>query len=224
MVTGDGGCRQTSAQFAEDMGAAVDQSAAQSGGVVGNKITSQGLFILGVLQSLQDKGYCADYDGEEVQLKKDNAFHEQYDIVIADGQVRRGSGTYRVTCTPAAFPTPAPPLEPTPGCSLPPSREKACGRDDDGGAFVGALDEGISTLRQQHPEYFNGNRVTNVDAYYNGLVDFMKAQGLCATTDFEEISIKKTNEYSENYDPLLSSRDIRSGRGAYRVRCYPAGF
>jgi hypothetical protein len=48
-------------------------------------------------------GLCARYDGEELQLKNANSFSEQYDILTAEGYIRRGPGAYRVTCRPAAF-------------------------------------------------------------------------------------------------------------------------
>jgi hypothetical protein len=56
-----------------------------------------------VVQSLIAKGYCAIFDGEEIQVKKENRFTEHYDIFLGEGYVRRGEGTYRSTCWPAAF-------------------------------------------------------------------------------------------------------------------------
>ena len=50
------------------------------------------------------RGYCAIHDGEELAIKKgSNTFSEQYDVDIAEKYVRRGPGTYRVSCYPAAF-------------------------------------------------------------------------------------------------------------------------
>jgi hypothetical protein len=56
-----------------------------------------------VVQSLIAKGYCAIFDSEEIQIKKENRFTEHYDIHLGDGYVRRGEGAYRSTCWPAAF-------------------------------------------------------------------------------------------------------------------------
>ncbi len=56
-----------------------------------------------MVQSMIAKGYCARFDGEEVQVKKENRFSEHYDVFLGDGYVRRGEGTYRSTCWPAAF-------------------------------------------------------------------------------------------------------------------------
>ena len=43
------------------------------------------------------------YTVNNLAIKKDNTFNEQYDIVQGDGFVRRGAGSYRSTCYPAAF-------------------------------------------------------------------------------------------------------------------------
>jgi hypothetical protein len=56
-----------------------------------------------VVQRLIAKGYCAIFDSEEIQVKKENRFSEHFDIHLGDGYVRRGEGSYRSTCWPAAF-------------------------------------------------------------------------------------------------------------------------
>jgi hypothetical protein len=56
-----------------------------------------------VVQNLIAKGYCAIFDSEEIQVKKESRFSEHYDIHLGDGFVRRGEGSYRSTCWPAAF-------------------------------------------------------------------------------------------------------------------------
>ena len=56
-----------------------------------------------VVQRLIAKGYCAIFDSEEIQAKKENRFSEHFDIHLGDGYVRRGEGAYRSTCWPAAF-------------------------------------------------------------------------------------------------------------------------
>jgi hypothetical protein len=49
------------------------------------------------------RGYCAYYDGDEIGIKNQNSFNEQYDILLAAGYIRRGQGTYMGTCRPAWF-------------------------------------------------------------------------------------------------------------------------
>lgn len=55
------------------------------------------------IDAMVKRGYCAWWDSEEVQVKKENRFSEHYKIFISDGHVRRGVDAYRSTCWPAAF-------------------------------------------------------------------------------------------------------------------------
>lgn len=59
-------------------------------------------FVAAVQANLSKKGYCTFYD-EEIGVKKDNVFSENYDILTAELRVRRGWGSYRTTCYPPAF-------------------------------------------------------------------------------------------------------------------------
>jgi hypothetical protein len=49
------------------------------------------------------KGYCALFDGEEIQVKRTNEFTEHYDVNYSDKYIRTGAGIYRGSCYPAAF-------------------------------------------------------------------------------------------------------------------------
>ena len=52
---------------------------------------------------LQDGASQVKIMGEEIQVKRTNEFSEHFDINYADVYVRRGPGTYRSSCYPAAF-------------------------------------------------------------------------------------------------------------------------
>jgi hypothetical protein len=56
-----------------------------------------------VVEALKSKGYCSRHDGEELVVKKENTFSEHFDISTSEGNVRRGEGSYRSSCYPAAF-------------------------------------------------------------------------------------------------------------------------
>ena len=56
-----------------------------------------------MVSHLSSKGYCAFFDGEEIQLKRTNDFTEHYDVNYSDKYIRTGSGIYRGSCYPAAF-------------------------------------------------------------------------------------------------------------------------
>jgi hypothetical protein len=56
------------------------------------------------IDAMVQRGFCAWWDSEEVQVKKENRFSEHYKIFLSDGRVRRvDGGAYRSTCWPAAF-------------------------------------------------------------------------------------------------------------------------
>ena len=62
-----------------------------------------------------------------------------------------------------------------------------------------------------------------------GIVANLRAAGLCAERDpddgaQETIRVKSENDFSEDYDTLLSSGHMRRGEGAYRQSCTPASF
>jgi hypothetical protein len=61
-------------------------------------------FYLGVAAILQAKGFCAGWDLRELQVKNSQARSEQYDLIMSNGHLRRGIGSYRATCSPANFP------------------------------------------------------------------------------------------------------------------------
>jgi hypothetical protein len=59
-------------------------------------------FYRHLIERLERQGLCAQCD-EECGIKNTNAFNEQWDMIVADGYVRWGVGSYRATCYPAAF-------------------------------------------------------------------------------------------------------------------------
>jgi hypothetical protein len=60
-------------------------------------------YLHAVPEELQAAGYCAIFDGEEIAVKNDNAFSEQYHVWFSSGYVRWGDDAYRATCVPAWF-------------------------------------------------------------------------------------------------------------------------
>jgi hypothetical protein len=75
-------------------------------------------YLDGLVRVLQGLGVCAgrsNDDYEIVQVKDSNDFSEDFDVYTSDGFMRRGSGAYRSSCTPAAFPVPRDPNAPPQG-------------------------------------------------------------------------------------------------------------
>jgi hypothetical protein len=242
---GDGstayGCQRTSPAFLNEVDDAIDKLVAeqpevfdltQQLGEGGFKVVSPGQYYVGVMRNLQEKGFCANFDGEEMQVKNSNAFNDQYHIMTSSNYVRRGASSYRATCSPASFPIGGANL-PTQraDCSFPPSRYIACGRETQ--SYLADVDASISALAQKHPELFNFGdtqsgtdwfKVVNVQGYIDGMIGEMRAKGYCAMFDGEELVAKTSNEYTDHYDILTGSDHVRRGEGSYRVSCYPAAF
>jgi hypothetical protein len=61
-------------------------------------------FYLGVAAALQARGLCAGWDLNHLQVKSDSSRSERYDLILSNGHIRRGAGSYRSSCTPADFP------------------------------------------------------------------------------------------------------------------------
>jgi hypothetical protein len=117
MGTVDTSCARQSPTFLEDIDGAINLLGEQrpelfnmndTAGAGQWRVLDTERFIAGVIANLQAKDYCAGFDLQNVQVKNSNSFSEDYDILLADGHVRRGASTYRQTCSPANFP-----LDPT---------------------------------------------------------------------------------------------------------------
>jgi hypothetical protein len=63
-------------------------------------------YLDGLIANLRAAGLCAErtLDRERIVVKSTNAFSEEWDVLSSSGFVRRGSYSYRHTCSPAVFP------------------------------------------------------------------------------------------------------------------------
>jgi hypothetical protein len=135
------------------------------------------------------------------------------------------------TPTPAPTPTPSSP-PPSGSCSLPPSNPPNPACTDETPRLLGQVESAITRATENKPEYFDFNNkkcdncyyVKNVDGYVSQVIKGLNAQGVCALWDGEELAVKKTNDYSEQYDILLASGHIRRGAGSYQGICRPSWF
>jgi hypothetical protein len=106
-------CNRTSASFLAEVDAAIDKLVADRPEIFDTrdlagpreyKVKDIDAYYAGVVRNLNAQGFCAGFDLAELQVKSSNDFNDQYDIMISQGYVRRGAGSYRSTCSPAAFP------------------------------------------------------------------------------------------------------------------------
>jgi hypothetical protein len=228
-------CRSDSPDFQDQVDAAIRTLQAEQPGIFnGSFVQSEGAYYVGLIRILDRQGLCADTEGEELGVARSSGYNEQYDVLTARGEVRFGPSSYRVTCFPSAVPIPKAPLPPTAaGCPLPASRELACGREGDG-KYYGDVEAAITQILKEKPQLFDFDQyapgtdfplVKDMNGYHQGMVDILKSKGYCATTDGEEIGLKKgSNASSEQYDVNLQDKYVRRGAGIYRVTCYPAAF
>ena len=113
--TGNGqDCPRQSPSFLNEVESALDQLVREEPGLFNLNKTSKGCgncyqivdsdrYVRRMAELMSQRGLCGLYDGEELAVKRTNAFNDQYDIFTADGFVRRQLGSYRSTCYPAWF-------------------------------------------------------------------------------------------------------------------------
>jgi hypothetical protein len=123
------------------------------------------------------------------------------------------------TPTPVAVPTPEPPLSAS--CERLPLGSATAPCRGEGASFLTEVVDAINTLKSEHPEYFRGDTVLNLPGYYVGLIRILDRGGLCAAYDGEELAVKNSNDFSDQYKVLTSWNEVRR---AYMVTCTPAVF
>jgi len=200
----------------------------------GNYIQSVGSYYVGLIRILDKQGICAGYDGEELAVKTDNTFNEQYDIETSTGQVRFGPVSYRATCYPASFPRQTgPPVPPPAGCSLPSSEVVACGRDGSDGKYYTDVVAAITEVVKDRPELFDFDDrnlqgepyIKDLTAYANAVAAKVTQKGYCAHWDGKELGVKKgSNEFNEQYAITMSLTHVRRDSNMYRSSCFPSAF
>lgn len=147
------------------------------------------------------------------------------------------------TPTPAPGPTPAatpPPSDPLPD-PIPPPTSNGCGLPSQSPAhscamqssqFGADIEWAIDQVINQKAQFFDltdqrgakSPRVLNEAGYTANLVKFLGQRGYCAIWDGEEIAVKSSQGFNEQYDILTASGYVRRGVGAYRATCHPAWF
>lgn len=135
--------------------------------------------------------------------------------------------------TPVA-PDPTPPPEPSPavrGCGLPPGGPfQRCSRDLP--FFNHELNAAIAEVENEVPEIFDftdsqgglSYRVLDRERYHAEVVARLEGMGFCAVWDGEEVGVKNSNDFNEQYQVMTSLGYVRWGGGSYRSTCYPAWF
>jgi hypothetical protein len=73
------------------------------------KVLDKEAYMEGLVANLRAAGLCAERDADDalqqtIRVKDSAESSEDYDVLLTSGYIRRGTGAYRQTCTPSAFP------------------------------------------------------------------------------------------------------------------------
>ena len=110
---GENNCARTSPSFLGEVESALDQLAREEPRIFdlketqgcGNcyKVVDVQRYVSRMPKLMQQRGLCSIFDGEELAVKENNDYNDQYDILTSNNYIRRQAGSYRSTCRPAAF-------------------------------------------------------------------------------------------------------------------------
>ncbi len=157
--------------------------------------------------------------------------------------------TVPVVIVPVPVPTPQGPA-PAPGSSpgdpgaTPPPAGQGCGVGAGHGSgedcpreapsFLSQVESAMDQLIREEPGIFNLNKtskgcpncyqVVDADRYVQRMAELMSQRGLCGLYDGEELAVKKTNDFNDQYDIFTSDGFMRRQLGSYRSTCHPAWF
>lgn len=135
--------------------------------------------------------------------------------------------------TPSPSPTPSPTPSPnSAGCNLPPGGGSGNNCERTSPSFLETVDAVIDQIVRDEPQIFDltdakcGNcyKVRDTQRFVSRVLELLHGRGLCAIHDGEELAVKNTNEFNDQYDILTAENYLRRGDGSYRSTCRPAWF
>jgi len=133
-----------------------------------------------------------------------------------------------------ATPTPVPTATPNPnvalyGCPLNPLPDlhNECPRLTP--TLADYVTRALDKTMREHPELFifqSDGQVFVRDraVYHDTVVANIRAEGVCAVVEKEEIALKTTNDFNEQYNIWTAAGFVRRPPGAYITTCFPAQF
>ena len=145
--------------------------------------------------------------------------------------------------TPTPGPTPEPKPTPTPAPSTPPAAESCSlpkgpgdGQDCPYGSpsFLREVESALDAVVAENPSWFDRHDtrggctncyfVKRADLNPGRVAQLITKNGLCGHYDGEELAVKNSNSFNDQYDIFTSDGYIRRQFGAYRSTCQPAWF
>jgi hypothetical protein len=127
---------------------------------------------------------------------------------------------------PTATPTPSDtPGTPASSCAPAPAPgNEKCPREGSSD-FLGAVEAAYDLVIAEHPNWFSSDKTRvnlSEDEWAWAVVGALRRRGYCAGLYGEEVSVRTSRAYSENFDVVTSTGIIRRGANTYRSTCYPA--
>jgi hypothetical protein len=135
---------------------------------------------------------------------------------------------------PLPSPSPVPTAVPTPtapavfGCGLPRGPGLGRGCPFERPSYLNEVNSSIDQVIAEFPEFFDLNsarggernyKIRNVPQYVDEVVYNLRTRGFCALNDGEEIAVKSSNDFNDQYDVITAEAFISR---AYRATCRPA--
>jgi hypothetical protein len=132
----------------------------------------------------------------------------------------------------APEPTPQSPPPASGSCNLPPSNPASPTCTDASPLLAVEVETALDAVTDGFPELFdfddtkceNCYLVRDPNRYFDEVIRQLNRQGLCTDGVREELGIKSSNDFSEQYDILLASGHMRRFPSSYRGVCRPATF
>jgi hypothetical protein len=100
--------------------------------------------------------------------------------------------------------------------------------------FLARVEAAIDEVVRTDPQAFNLSRtrggcgncyqVVDPTRYVNRVAQAITKNGVCGYYDGEELGVKSSNAFNDQFDILTSDMFIRRQGGSYRSTCRPAWF
>jgi hypothetical protein len=156
-------------------------------------------------------------------------------VVVAPVQLPQATATPAPTASQSPAPAAPQPATPPPsngggGGNVPPP-SGSCARTpcprEGASDYLGAVENAMNRVIQQRPNWFRREgSTTHVLASEHdwnwAVIGALRSAGYCAGMYAEELSVRTSRAYSENFDITTAAHTIRRGEGSYRSTCYPA--
>ncbi len=136
------------------------------------------------------------------------------------------------TPVPAPQPTPTPSSTPTPvtpaSCAPAPAPgNENCPRLTKSD-YLPIVESAVDAVIKAHKDWFRDDGpykmklLVEEGVYTRALVSTINQKGACAGYYAEEVSVRRSRDFSENFDVLTANYYLWRGEGSYRSTCFPA--